>query len=142
MSQDVKDNVDQESLDWFDETEEILRGLEHLNRRRSANSSGGGVIVTSPSFLTIPSDATIGTPVGTINVVGGDGTYTYSLTDPSGQFTILGNQIVVASALTPGTYSVLVRANNGAGDTPSQVITITVTTPVSIYTPTYYFLGF
>jgi hypothetical protein len=90
--------------------------------------------------LTVPDNATPGTVVGTVGVSGGTGTYVFTLTDPLGHFTIVGNQIQVSSIPTAGLYTVIVNANNGAGDTPSLQTTILVTH--SGYVPTYFIYGF
>jgi hypothetical protein len=133
-------------FEGLDENEDILRGLDEpkyrLRRRRhtAGAQAGGGTIVLSPPFLTIADSATIGTIVGTPSVVGGTGTYTFTMSDPSGQFTILGGNIVVASALTPGTYPVTITATGSMGDTINLNTTITVTH--SGYVPTYFIYGF
>jgi len=123
---------------------DLLQGLEYpygkYRRRRGAGTAGGGIITISPSAPTVPSNATVGTVVATPSVVGGTGTYVFTLTDPSGQFTILGGNIVVASTLTAGSYPVIITGNNGAGDTPQLPIIITVTP--SGYVPTYELFGF
>ena len=124
-------------------SKDFLRGLTYpygQRRRRRAGTAGGGTIITTPAFLTIASNATIGTVVGTPSVVGGTGTYIFTLTDPSGQFTIVGGNIVVASALGVGTYPIFITGNNGAGDIPILPTTITVTP--SGYVPTYELFGF
>ena len=103
---------------------------------------GGSFIVTSPTTLTILNNATTGTSVGTASVVGGTGTYTFSLTDPSGQFAINSatGQITTITALTIGTYPVTINASNGLGDNPTLHTTIQVIS--SAYVPTYYLYGF
>jgi hypothetical protein len=129
----------------FDDSEDILRGLDepkYRRRRRGAGATQGGAstIVTTPSTLTAVSTASIGTVVGTAAVVGGSGTYTFTLTDPTGHFTIVGNQIKTIASLTVGTYAVTINATNGAGDNPSLVTNIYVSS--GAYVPTYPYYGF
>lgn len=99
-----------------------------------------GAIVTSPSPLTVAVNAPIGTVVGSFTVVGGSGTYTYSLSDPSGYFTIVGNQLQVNAAMTVGTVPIVITATGSTGDT-LQLPTSVIITP-SGYVPTYYLFGF
>lgn len=143
-----KHDAYEDLFEGFDEKEDILRGLEEpkyrLRRRRhtAGAASIAGNIVTSPTFLTIVDSASIGTVVGTPSVVGGVSTsYVFTLSDPSGQFTILGGNIVVASTLVPGTYPVVITAT---GSTPGDVITLptTITVTHSGYVPTYFIYGF
>jgi len=91
-------------------------------------AGAGSSIVLSPTSLAIPSNASIGTLVGTASVAGGIGVYTFGLIDPSGQFAIDASTgaITVASALTLGTYSITVNASNGLGDAPTLPTTIAV----------------
>jgi len=140
--------ADLDLFEGFDENEDILRGLEEpkyrLRRRRhtAGAASIAGTIVTSPTFLTIADNAPLSTIVGTPSVVGGISTsYVFTLSDPSGQFTILGGNIVVASTLTPGTYPVTITAT---GNMPGDVITLptTITVTHSAYVPTYFIYGF
>jgi hypothetical protein len=124
---------------------DILWGLEypygqHRRRRRGAGAGGGGTLIISPSVLTVPDNAPLATVVGTVSVVGGSGTYTFSIVDPSGQFTMVGNQILVNSPLTLGNYTVRINAANGAGDIPTTLTTISVIS--GGYVPTYYLYGF
>jgi hypothetical protein len=99
-------------------------------------------IVTSPSSLTIFDDATVGTVVGTLSVTGGTGSYTFSLTsNPGGKYSITGNQLKVAAALTAGTDTITIRADNGAGGTVDLTTTVTVLHR-SAYSPTFYVYGF
>ena len=131
--------------DWTEDykREDVLRGLEYpygFRRRRGAGAAGGGTIVLTPSVLTVPDNATPGTVIGTVSVTGGTGTYIFTLNDPLGHFTIVGNQIQVSSIPTAGLYTVIINGNNGAGDTPSLQTTILVTT--SAYVPTYFIYGF
>jgi hypothetical protein len=140
----AKDDTD--LLEGFDESENFLRGLEepkYRRRRRGAGAVSGAIsiIVTSPSILTTNDGVAIGTVVGTVSVVGGFGSYTFTLTDPSNQFTIVGNQIKTTALLTAGHYDVTIHGTNGVGDNPVLVTTIFVSR-VGGPTPTYYIYGF
>ena len=135
---------DDDQYDLFDNEEDILRGLEepkYRRRRRRAGVAGGGTIVISPSTVSCPDTTPVGTAVATVSVANGFGTYVYTLSDPTGRFTIVGNQIQVASPLSAGFYNVTVNANNGQGDTPSAPLTIYVS-HAAAFVPTYPYYGF
>ena len=129
----------------LNESYDFLRGLEepkYRHRRRAGVTSGGaGVIFTTPSVLTALDTAPIGFVVGTAGVSGGTGTYTFTLTDPTGRFTIVGNQIQTVSPISAGFYNVTINATNGAGDNPTLATTIFVS-HVGVYVPTYHIYGF
>lgn len=92
-------------------------------------SVGGAIQISN---TTVPSSATIGTVVGTLSVIGGSGSYTYTLTsNPGGLYSISGNQLEVAASLTPGSDPITVQANNGAGSVITQPFTIIVTGTVA-----------
>jgi hypothetical protein len=92
-----------------------------------ARSAMGGAGVAL-SNATVAANATIGTTVGTLSVVGGTGTYTYSLTsNPGGLYAISGSSLNVAAALSPGTTPVTVQATGGVPTPLSNVFAITVT---------------
>jgi hypothetical protein len=135
-----------EDFDWLTEDDivDILRGLEVIPRKRRKGSGpgGGGTITTSPSTISIPDTTTPGTTIATISVAGGTGAYTFTLTDPSGQFTIVGNQLQVAGTLTAGSYPVTIHGANSFGDNPNLTTTIYVTHIPPGYVPTYYIYGF
>jgi hypothetical protein len=100
------------------------------------------VIVTTPSPLTIFDNATIGTVVGTLSVVGGSGTYIFSLTlNPGGKYSISGTQLKVAAALTAGTDTITIHADNGAGSFANLTTTVTVS-HFTAYSGTYPYYGF
>lgn len=101
-----------------------------------------GAIVTSPSPLTVPANAAIGTVVGTLSVAGGSGSYTYTLPyDQLGYFTIVGNQLQVnSSSMVAGTDNIVIQANGSGGDV-IQLPTYVIITPVG-YIPTYPYYGF
>jgi hypothetical protein len=138
----AKDDTD--LLEGFDDSENILRGLDepkYRRRRRAGVQGGAGTIITSPSILTAVDTAPIGTVVGTVAVVGGFGTYTFTLVDPTGRFTIVGNQIKTISPISAGFYNVTINATNGLGDNPSLATTIFVS-HVGAFVPTYHLYGF
>ena len=102
----------------------------------------GGTIVSSPAFLSVASNATIGTVVGTFSVTGGlSPSYTYTLfSDNLGYFSIVGNQLQVNAAMSVGTDVIVVQAAGSLGDVLQQPMSVQITP--SGYVPTYYFLGF
>lgn len=124
--------------------EEYVRLVKYILRRRRGAGVAGAIssIVTSPVVLSVPAGSPIGTVVGTLSVVNGFGTYSYSfVSNPGSYFTIVGNQIQVGAALpTPQTIPITIQANNGLGDRPVISTTITITT--AAYVPTYYIYGF
>ena len=80
------------------------------------------------SSATVPDNAGIGTVVGLLSVSGGAGAYTFTLTsNPGGLFSIVGNQLRVAAALTAGSDPITVHADNGAGSIFDRPFIITVT---------------
>jgi hypothetical protein len=125
----------------YDEYIGLVRWL--LRRRRGAGAAGlTSSILLSPSVLSVPTGSPIGTVVGTLSVVNGFGTYTFSfLSNPGSYFTIVGNQIRVGATLPPPqAIPVQIQADNLLGDRPTITTTITITT--AGYVPTYYIYGF
>ncbi|WP_154072527.1 hypothetical protein [Bradyrhizobium erythrophlei] len=93
-----------------------------------AGSIGGGGPRISLSSSTVSSAATIGTTVGTLSVLHGTGTYTFTLaSNPGGLFAISGSNLNVAAALSAGSDAISINANNGAGSSITQPFLITVT---------------
>lgn len=93
-------------------------------------SSNGLTLTLSNS--TIVSTATVGTTIGTLAVIGGTGSYTFTFTsNPGTLFAISGSNLNVAAALTAGSDPITIQANNGAGSIITQPFTITVTGPCS-----------
>lgn len=79
----------------------------------------------------IEEDAGIGDPVGTLSVVNGSGSYTFSITaDPNSKFAIDGDALELGDTLdyeTATSHSVTIEANNGVDPIISRTFTITVT---------------
>lgn len=90
-----------------------------------AGKSGPRIALSS---ATIADTASIGDTVGTLSVVGGSGSYTFTLTsNPGSLFSISAALLKVAGSLTAGSDAITVHADNGV-DTPiSQPFLITVT---------------
>lgn len=105
--------------------------------------NGPGIRLSAASFA---AGAAQGTAIGTLSVVGGTGTYTFTLTDShSGAVQVAGtngvNLQVGATPSSEGSFSISVHADNGAGSTFDRVFLITATGAVG-FVPTYYLLGF
>lgn len=111
-------------------------------RLLGASDAVGGSIVTSPAPpLTVPANAPVGTVVATLSVVGGSGSYTFSLaSDPLGYFAIVGNQLQVNAAMVAGTDNIVVQATGSSGDVIQLPLSVIIT-PVG-YIPTYPYYGF
>jgi hypothetical protein len=90
--------------------------------------------VSGPSIrlsdASVDEDAGIGDLVGTLSVSGGSGTYAFTLTDDAGGLFALDavddTRLEVAAALTAGTVSITVEADNGVDLVITRTITITV----------------
>lgn len=105
-----------------------MRGHRFLNLLGKTRGSGPSIALSS---ATVPSTASIGTTVGALSVVGGVGTYTFTLTsNPGGLFAISGSNLNVAAALSVGSDAITIKADNGAGGVIVQPFLITVTPPV------------
>ena len=89
------------------------------------------------SNATVADDASAGDTIGTLSVVNGTGTYTFTLTsNPDNLFSISGSSLHVAAALSAGSYAFTVKADNGAGSVVTRPLLITVThVSVEIATP-------
>lgn len=84
------------------------------------------------SSATIADSASIGDVVGLLSVSGGVGAYTFTLTsNPGGLFSITGNQLKVAAALSDGSDPITVHADNGAGSIFDKAFLINVV-PASV----------
>jgi hypothetical protein len=105
-------------------------------------ATNGIVAIIQLSSATIADTASVGTVIGTLSVIGGTGSYTFTLTsNPGSLFSITGNSLKVAAALTAGSDAITVHADNGAGSVLNQPFLITVT-HASAYVPTFALLGF
>lgn len=86
--------------------------------------------VIALSNATVASTATVGTTIGSLSVVNGIGSYTFTLTsNPGTLFSISGSSLQVAAALTAGSDPITIHADNGAGGVITQPFTITVSSP-------------
>lgn len=113
---------------------------------------GGGGGITGPtihlSSATIAEDASVGDLVGTLSVSNGSGSYTFTLTDDAGGlFALDGSDdtlLEVAAALSAGSETITVDADNGVDDPISRQFLITVTplAPPTGEVSTFYWLGF
>jgi hypothetical protein len=94
------------------------------NRQRSGARIG-------LSSSTIAEDASVGDLVGTLAVANGSGSYTFTLTDDAGGLFALDvgddTLLEVAGALSPGSESITVEADNGVDAPVSRAFLITVT---------------
>lgn len=96
---------------------------------------GGGGGITGPTITlsasTIAEDASVGDLVGTLAVANGSGSYTFTLTDDAGGLFALDvgddTLLEVAGALSVGSESITVEADNGVDDPISRAFLITVT---------------
>jgi hypothetical protein len=105
-------------------------------------SQGPGIRLSASTFT---AGAAQNTAIGTLSVVGGTGTYTFTLTDSHTSAVQVaapnGSNLQVGSASSSaGSFSITVHADNGAGSTFDHTFLITAT--VSAYVPTYELLGF
>lgn len=96
------------------------------------HEGGGG---TGVAFITISASSqnentSIGTTIGTVSVVGGSGTYTFTkIADPDSAFTLTGAVLKNAISFdyeTKAIYSVVIHADNGAGSVLNRMFSITV----------------
>ncbi len=82
------------------------------------------------SPTSIAEDAEIGSVVGSLSVLNGTGSYTYSATaDPDSKFAISGSNLVTDAALDYGTatsHSVTISADNGDDDPVSGTFAVSV----------------
>jgi hypothetical protein len=100
-------------------------------------------IVTTPAVLTTTDVAPVGTVVGTLSVIGGTGSYIFSLTsNPGALYSIVGNQLEIAAPLISGIDPITIQAYNGIGQPHSLATTVMVTHVHVGYVPTYYIYGF
>lgn len=110
-------------------------------------ASGGMPVVGSQqiqlSAATVLSSATVGTTIGTLSVLNGSGTYTFTFAaggNPGSLFSISGTSLQVAASLSIGSDPIIVHADNGAGSVLNMTFLITVLN--GSYVPTFEILGF
>jgi len=140
---------DQDLDSLFEEEDDFWSGEDpsrtaFRRRRRGAGTGGAaGALILTPSILTGNDAMPPGTTIGTASVAGGFGTYTFSISDPSGRFTIDPTTGVIStlSPLSPAFYNITITADNGLGDHPSITTTIFVS-HLTTYIPTYHIYGF
>jgi hypothetical protein len=82
------------------------------------------------SNATFAENSAAGTAIGTLSVVGGVGTYTFTLTDDAGgKVQVAGvNGVNLQAGATPsaaGSFTIIVHADNGAGSIFDQTFVIT-----------------
>lgn len=83
------------------------------------------------SASTIAEDASVNDVIGTLSVANATGPWTFSIdSDPSGQFGIDGDDLIVADTLAVGSYPVTISAADGTPVPSPREFTITVTEAV------------
>lgn len=92
-------------------------------------SLGPGIVLSNASFS---AGAAQGTAIGTLSVVGGTGTYTFTLTDShTNAVQVAGtngvNLQAGSASSSAGSFSITVHADNGAGSTFNRTFLITAT---------------
>lgn len=102
--------------------------IDALNQIADLPVFGSHIVLSASS---IPENASVGTTIGTLSVVGGSGVYTFTITsDPDSKFTITSVSLKVGAALdyeTKTSHQVTVQGNNGVDPPISHIFTITVT---------------
>lgn len=112
-------------------------------RRRLLFGSGSPTPVILLSGSNVFSDASVGDTVGTLSVINGSGSYTFTLTaDAHSYFAIATAALKVDASLSAGTDALTVKADNGTDPFFTQPFTITITDRPSGVHPTYFILGF
>lgn len=97
------------------------------------------------SASTFTAGAAQTTAIGTLSVVGGMGTYTFTLTDShSSAVQVAGtngvNLQVGSASSSAGSFSITVHANNGAGDSfDAPPFLINALAPAGLYYPALFF---
>ena len=102
------------------------------SRRALLGGAKRGIALSNQSFA---AGAAQGTAIGTLSVIGGTGSYTFTLTDSaSNKAQVSGSGLQVGSTVSAqGSFLITVHADNGAGSTFNRTFLITVTAPS--YTP-------
>lgn len=90
---------------------------------------GRGIVLSGATFLAGAAQATA---IGTLSVIGGVGTYTFTLTDShSNAVQVAGtngvNLQVGSASSSAASFSITVHADNGAGSTFDRTFLITAT---------------
>src|SRR6185312_16841118 len=90
-----------------------------FSREGFLGGSNKGIRLSASTFT---AGAAQGTAIGTLSVVGGTGTYTFTLTDShSSAVQVAGtngvNLQVGSASSSPGAFNITVHADNGAGST-------------------------
>lgn len=109
-------------------SERSNRGGSSVVSMQSGGGSSGPSIQLSAATFT--ANAAQGTAIGTLSVVGGTGTYTFTLTDShTNAVQVAGtngvNLQVGSSPSGAGSFSITVHADNGAGSVLNRVFVIT-----------------
>ena len=118
-------------------SDRLLDRSRRIRRARRAFFLRGGddSVGIHMSGGSIAENASVGDPVGTFSILNASGNWldpiTYTLTDDAGgKYAIDGDDLEVADALSDGTDSITVEADNGT-DTPiTRTFSITVTAVV------------
>jgi hypothetical protein len=97
------------------------------------SAGGSGIRLSASGF---PASSAQGTAIGTLSVVGGIGTYTFTLTDnATNKAQVAGtngvNLQAGSAAASASTFNVTVHADNGAGSTFDRTFTLTAWTAVA-----------
>lgn len=118
------------------------KDFEIVSKRKERHSSRTGGTIITLSNSTTTNAAAIGDTIGTLAVLGGVGSYTFTFfLNPGTLFSIAGATLKVASSpLAIGLDSIVIEADNGAGSVIFQSFIITVRS--GTYVPTYELLGF
>jgi hypothetical protein len=139
--------TDNSALGYGIPVEEAVNGrgtaVTYVTNGGIAVVGGAGIRLSAASFT---AGAAQGTAIGTLSVVGGTGTYTFTLTDShTNAVQVAGtngvNLQVGSASSSAGSFSITIHADNGAGSTFNRTFLVTATSVVT-YVPTYYLLGF
>jgi hypothetical protein len=108
----------------------------------SAQSRGAATGQIRLSNASFNAGAAQGAAIGTFSVFGGVGTYTFSVTDTaSNKVQVAGtngvNLQAGSASASAGSFSITVRADNGAGSVFVAIFLVTAIGAVTNYTATY-----
>lgn len=109
----------------------------------AVTGSTKGIRLSGSTFL---AGAAQNTAIGNLSVVGGTGTYTFTLTDSHTSAVqvagVNGVNLQVGSTVSGvGSFTITVHANNGAGSIFDRTFLVTATGVVA-FVPTFELLGF